>query len=529
MSDNNYTPVNPLGVFPNWIFCPKIVPLVYDDSLSYYEFLNKLMVKLNEVITFANQIDANCDYLRTIVETLQELVTGFDDRITANEQDIANLKDAMEVVNSTIETINGTLETLRTDVDANTNAIAALASSVETQISSAIVPLQNTVASLSIQVDSNTSRITTLEQAAFDPSSIVMSDLPFNFALSMIDAAKNGVKIVVDESVTTDNSIQWVDGATWYVTNVPDKQRFLQWHKIPRFFNSGNPCHLVIPSVFPNVYRTGATWTLYFYCHRWGGEWSDNSGLNKVGPFTFTEILADGGKHITATPDTGPFNDMELFKNESTGCYDLHIYNGRNGYTYYGDVMFDSLMILPLDLGNEWEGPTKQKYFNLLNTYLTQTTSNIDARINSAIATATAPIEEDIDELEGNFTKCLKWDDLRVMDFTPLSGVSVVSNNSRQLTGVLGSKRASILFIDMQIDVTDLESNSATSIGQLDLYMDEVANGRSIVVAIEGANNGAFGSMSSNGSLTIKAFGTFGATTRMRITGTIADIHEAVT
>ena len=115
------------------------------------------------------------------------------------------------------------------------------------------------------------------------------------------------------------------------------------------------------------------------------------------------------------------------------------------------------------------------------------------------------------------------------MDFTPLSGVSVVANNSKQIHGVIGSKRGSILFIDLQLDVTDLVSNSATSIGELDLYMDEVANGRSINVAIEGANEGAFGSMSSTGALTIKAFGTFGATTRMRITGTIADIHEVVT
>lgn len=523
-NDSNYNSLTPLGIFPNWIFCPKIVPLVYDDSLSYYEFLNKLMVKLNEVITFANQINANVEYLREIVERIQTLIDGFDARITANEQDIANLKTAMDSVNTIIEGINSTLTDMQSAIDDNTTAIETLAHDVEEEIESAIVPLQTSVHNLTITVESNTSRITTLEQAAFDPSQIVMTNNPFNFALSMIDASKNGVRIVVDESVTTDNSIQWVDGATWYVTNVPDKQRFLQWHKIPRFFNSGNPCHLVIPSVFPNVYRTGATWTLYFYCHRWGGEWSDNSGLNKVGPITFTEILAEGGKHITATPETGPFNDMELFKNESTGCYDLHIYNGRNGYTYYGDVMFDSMMVLPLDLGNEWEGTTKQKYYNLLNTYLTQTTSNIDGRINNALA----PIDSAIDELEGEFSKCLTWGDLRVLDFVPLSGVSIVSNNSKQLTGVLGTKRASLLFIDLQLDVTDLENNSALSIGQLDLYMNSVTGGRSIEVAIEGANNGAFGSMSSNGSLTIKAFGTFGATTRMRITGTIADIHEYV-
>lgn len=485
---------------------------------------------------YTNFHDLNLDWIIKIVKELKAIVDTIDvdsinshfatiDGILAEHTaDIAELQAQSTSAAAAISALQTTVSSMEVDI----TQIHSQIDGVIDQISAAVSELTGDVSALETELGdyktATNSRLATLEEAAFDPSQIVMSNMPFNFALSMLDGAKNGVKIVVDESVGVDDSIQWVDGGTWYVTNVPDKQRFLQWHKIPRFFNSGNPCHLVIPSVFPNVFRTGASWTLYFYCHRWAGEWSDNSGLNKVGPVTFTEILADGGKQITATPDTGPFNDMELVKNETTGCYDLHIYNGRHGYTYYGDVMFDNMMILPINLGNEWEGTTKQKYYNLLNTYLIQSTSNIDGRINSALA----PVTSEVDELEGELAKCLTWEDLRVMDFTPLSGVTIVSNNSRQLTGVLGSKRASLLFIDMQIDVSNLVSDSATSIGQLDLYMSEVTNGRSIVVAIEGANSGAFGSMSSNGSLTIKAFGTFGETTRMRITGTIADIHEYV-
>ena len=37
-------------------FCNHILPTVYDDSLSYYECLNKLVVKVNEVITTVNNI-----------------------------------------------------------------------------------------------------------------------------------------------------------------------------------------------------------------------------------------------------------------------------------------------------------------------------------------------------------------------------------------------------------------------------------------------------------------------------------------
>lgn len=35
-------------------WCQKILPAVYDDSLSYYELLAKLVAKLNEVIEVAN-------------------------------------------------------------------------------------------------------------------------------------------------------------------------------------------------------------------------------------------------------------------------------------------------------------------------------------------------------------------------------------------------------------------------------------------------------------------------------------------
>lgn len=37
--------------------CQKILPLVYDDSLSYYETLCKISAKLNEVIDAINELN----------------------------------------------------------------------------------------------------------------------------------------------------------------------------------------------------------------------------------------------------------------------------------------------------------------------------------------------------------------------------------------------------------------------------------------------------------------------------------------
>ena len=483
--------------------------------------------------------DLNLDWIIKIVKELKEIVDQIDieeinrrfseinTELSEHETEINELQSAIPVLSDTLRTLSGIVAN-------HTDDLASIHDQIDgviDRISQAVTELQGEISDLETDYNSFKSSTNTaidnLNQAAFDPSQIVMSNMPFNFALSMIDATKNGVKIVVDESVSVDNSIQWVDGATWYVTNVPDKQRFLQWHKIPRFFSSGNPCHLVIPSVFPNVYRTGATWsTLYFYCHRWVGEWSDNSGLNKVGAITFNELLAEGGKQITATPDTGPFNDMELIKNEDTGCFDLHIYNGRNGYTYYGDVMFDSLMILPINLGNEWELTTKQKYFNLLNTYLTQTTSNIDARISSAISEALTPVTADIDTLESDIiTKCFNWTNLWSIDITPDTGVSVVSNFSKEVHGVNGTTRYSIITVDLTLDLTGLTDNTTFVIGVLDLYYSALGNARNLSVSIEGANSGAFGTVDTDGTVRVKAYGTFTGTTRIRITGSIIDSH----
>lgn len=530
-NDSNYNSLSPLGVFPNWIFCPKIVPLVYDDSLSYYEFLNKLMVKLNELITFANQINANVEYLREIVERIQTLIDGFDERITANEQDIANLKTAMESVNTIIEGINSTLTDMQGDIDSNAAAIENLAQDVEREINSAIVPLQNSVQSLGLTVANNTSRITLLEEAAFDPSSIVMSEMPFNFALSTLNGNANGMRIVVDGTGATSDAIQWVDGGSYSPSNIPNKQKFPSNFKIPRFYSSGNACHLIIPSIFPIKYGASLNWTLYFYANRWIGATSGNTGIAKVGPINFTDLLVEGGvQQTTPSAQTGCFNDLELVANSSTGCYDLYIYNGRNNkYTWINDYMISSLMVIPLDLGNVGIATGVQKYFNLLNTYLTQTTANIGGQITSAINSAITPINSAISSLQDDTHLALKSSDIDDMSFTPVSGVSVVSNHSYSLNTVYSdageAHLVSLYFIDLVLDVSDLASNTATPIGAFDWSLYPVTGSRSAEVSVESANNGAFGSISTTGAITIKAFGTFGETTRVRVTGTIADNH----
>lgn len=56
---NTFNPVTKLGYW-----CQKVLPLVYDDSLSYYELLCKVTAKLNELIENNNQLP---DYIRQLI------------------------------------------------------------------------------------------------------------------------------------------------------------------------------------------------------------------------------------------------------------------------------------------------------------------------------------------------------------------------------------------------------------------------------------------------------------------------------
>lgn len=82
---------NRIGYLHFW--CQKVLPLVYDNSLSYYEVLLKLKNKLNEVIKYTNEIP---DYIdKKVIEAfdeehLRELISDvfktIEDAITANNE-----------------------------------------------------------------------------------------------------------------------------------------------------------------------------------------------------------------------------------------------------------------------------------------------------------------------------------------------------------------------------------------------------------------------------------------------------------
>lgn len=72
-------PTSTVADFKFW--CQKVLPLVYDDSLSYYEVLNKMVVYLNQVIDNINADIDNVAELEDDFLLLQQYVNNFFDDI----------------------------------------------------------------------------------------------------------------------------------------------------------------------------------------------------------------------------------------------------------------------------------------------------------------------------------------------------------------------------------------------------------------------------------------------------------------
>lgn len=87
----------------NRVYCQKILPAVFDDSLSYYELVCKIQEKMNEIIEYFNNQDSTTEELEAMVSALKDEFErfkehGFDDYYA---------KQVEEWVNSNLEYIFG--------------------------------------------------------------------------------------------------------------------------------------------------------------------------------------------------------------------------------------------------------------------------------------------------------------------------------------------------------------------------------------------------------------------------------------
>ena len=67
---------NNLTYFKFW--CQKVLPLVYDDSLSYYEILCKVVDYINKLIDDDKTIIDNVNELKNELDIVQKWISDFD-------------------------------------------------------------------------------------------------------------------------------------------------------------------------------------------------------------------------------------------------------------------------------------------------------------------------------------------------------------------------------------------------------------------------------------------------------------------
>lgn len=79
----NFTPTlkGYTGQQPFRYWCQTVLPLVYDDSLSYYELLNKVVNYLNNVISDVSNVEDNVQSLYNAYDQLQEYVNTYFDNL----------------------------------------------------------------------------------------------------------------------------------------------------------------------------------------------------------------------------------------------------------------------------------------------------------------------------------------------------------------------------------------------------------------------------------------------------------------
>ena len=80
-SMGNYKDLQP---FRFW--CQKVLPLVYDDSLSYYEVLCKVVDYLNKTMEDVDVLHGDVEALHTAYQQLQGYVNDYFDNLDVQEE-----------------------------------------------------------------------------------------------------------------------------------------------------------------------------------------------------------------------------------------------------------------------------------------------------------------------------------------------------------------------------------------------------------------------------------------------------------
>lgn len=121
------------NITPFRYWCHKVLPLVYDDSLSYYELLCKVVEKLNEVIELTDETKVIVDKLKNYVDNYfgsPEFEQLINDKLDTMAQDgtLASIinEELFSGLNTRLDTVEAKTTENAAQIETNKNDIAAL-------------------------------------------------------------------------------------------------------------------------------------------------------------------------------------------------------------------------------------------------------------------------------------------------------------------------------------------------------------------------------------------------------------------
>ena len=180
--------------------CQKVLPLVYDESLSYYEVLCKVQQKLNELIKINNNIrdEIHKEYVEILeaVKTVTEVVAS----VTSMRDEVLTLKQATEqYANDVVTVYNETVQARDTAIaKAESAEQSASTASAKASIAQASATTATEKADIAVQsANTATQSATSSEQNANSASqSATTATKKANEAKQYADEAKASAGLV---------------------------------------------------------------------------------------------------------------------------------------------------------------------------------------------------------------------------------------------------------------------------------------------------------------------------------------------
>lgn len=163
------------------VWCQKVLPLVYDDSLSYYELLCKVVAKVNEVVESINDLNKNS------IQLINEILQSWLDSGVIEE-----------LINENI------LNDIKAQIKANTDAINVINNTTIPELTEKI---NNGYTVLDEKINNN---YTNLDEKITSLSSTVTNN--YNSLLELINANKNEIDSIKEFNNTVTNDLAEING-----------------------------------------------------------------------------------------------------------------------------------------------------------------------------------------------------------------------------------------------------------------------------------------------------------------------------